>query len=172
MRMLTTMILALSLATPSMAAPCPAENLVQNAGAAFMGASRAGTSGAFIGAASRFADLRGLALFALGPYRKNLPKNREAEYVALARQFMGRFMAQYASRFSGNAITITSCGGNVIGTKLSTGQSLNFRLRGSNRIEDVSISGVWLAQTMRSKFVGVLNSHGGDVDALIGWLAN
>ena len=154
------------------AANCPAENFIQDAGAAFMSAARAGSPGAFSGAAARYADLRSISLFALGPYRKNLPKNREGEYLALSKKFMGEFMAQYAKKFSGTGITITSCAGNIIGTKLSTGQSLTFRLQGLRRIGDVSVSGVWLAQTMKSKFTGVINRSDGDVNALMNWMAN
>jgi phospholipid transport system substrate-binding protein len=137
-----------------------------------MGAARVGNAGAFSSAAGRYADLHGLAIFALGPYRKNLPKNREAEYVALTKKFMGSFMAQYASKFSGTGITITKCTGNVVSTKLSTGQGLTFRLRGPRRIEDVSVSGVWLAQTLRSRFVSVMRENNGDVSALMSWLKN
>jgi phospholipid transport system substrate-binding protein len=166
-------ILGLCATSPqAMASSCPSEELIQGAGAAFMNAARAGSPGAFTGAASRYADLRSIALFALGPYRRNLPKGREGEYVALSKKFMGEFMAQYASKFSGTGITITSCAGNIVGTKLSTGQSLTFRLQGQRRIADVSVSGVWLAQAIRTKFTGVLNRNDGDVDALMSWLAN
>ncbi|MDE2445191.1 MAG: ABC transporter substrate-binding protein [Alphaproteobacteria bacterium] len=152
---------------------CPADAFIQSAGAAFMSASRAGSPGAFTSAASRFADLNSIAIFALGPYRADLPKGREGEYVNLTKKFMGQFMFQYASKFSGNSIVITSCNGNVIGAKLSTGQSLTFRLRGGGkRIEDVSVSGIWLAQTLRSKFVGVIRNNNGDVGALLSWLGN
>jgi ABC-type transporter MlaC component len=151
-------------------AGCPSESFIQNVGLAFMSAARSGDAGSFSSAASRFSDVRSLALFALGPYRKNLPKNREAEYVALTKKFMGSFMSRYASRFSGTSIEITRCAGNIVTTKLSTGQGLVFRLRGSHHIEDVSVSGVWLAQTLRSRFVGVLSENNGDVDALLEWL--
>lgn len=154
------------------AATCPAEGFIQNAGSAFMGAARSGSAGAFTGAAARYADLRSIAMFALGPYRKDLPKGREGEYVALSKKFMGNFMSQYASKFSGNSIKITSCNGNVIGTKLSSGQTLTFRLQGGHRIADVSVSGVWLAQTMRSRFISVIRNNGGDVGALMSWLGN
>jgi phospholipid transport system substrate-binding protein len=165
--------LGLYLATPqAIATSCPSENFIQDAGAAFMNAARAGSPGAFTGAASRYADLRSIAMFALGPYRRNLPKNREGEYVALSKKFMGEFMAQYASKFTGTSITITNCAGNIVGTKLSTGQSLTFRLQGPRRIADVSVSGVWLAQTMKNKFTNVINRNNGDVAALMSWLAN
>lgn len=171
---LTTLFLisALSYSAPVHAAPCAAEGFVQAAGAAFMGAARSGSAGAFTGAASRYADLRGIALFALGPYRKNLPKGREGEYVALSKRFMGQFMSQYARHFRGDGMIITKCTGNTVATKLSTGQTLTFRLQGSRRIADVSVSGVWLAQTLRSKFTSVIRKNNGDVGALLSWLGN
>ena len=159
-------------AAPVQAASCAAEGFVQNAGAAFMGAARSGSAGAFTGAASRYADLRSIALFALGPYRKDLPRSREAEYVALTKKFMGQFMAQYASHFRGTSMIITKCAGNTVATKLSSGQVLTFRLQGGKRIADVSVSGVWLAQTMRSRFTGVIRNNNGDVGALMSWLGN
>lgn len=171
-RELLAVLISAALAGPAAAAPCPAEGLIQTAGAAFMNAAKSGSPTAFAGAASRFSDLRAVALFALGPYRKDLPRGREGEYVALTKKFMGQFMAQYASKFSGDGITITNCAGNIITTKLSTGQGLTFRLRGSKRIEDISVSGVWLAQQLRSKFTGVIRNNGGDVGALLSWLDN
>lgn len=165
----------LAIASPASSATCQAEGYIQNVGAAFMSAARTGSPGAFTGAASRYADLHSIALFALGPYRKKLPRGREGEYVALTKKFMGRFMAQYSSKFAGSAITITSCAGNTIGTRLSSGQNLTFRLRKSGRsyrVEDVSVSSVWLAQQMRSKFTNVINRNGGDVNALISYLGN
>ena len=140
-----------------------------------MTAANSGSANAFSSAASRFADLNAIAMFALGPYRKDLPRSRSGEYVALTRKFMGQFMAQYASKFSGNGIVITSCAGNIIGTKLSTGQTLTFRLRktGSNyRVEDVSVSSVWLAIALRNKFTGVISQNNGNIDALMSWLGN
>lgn len=134
---------------------------------------------AFSSAASRFADLRGISLFALGQYRRDLPRAREAEYVSQARDFMGRFMAQYASKFSGTRVDITSCvpdtSGLIVSAKMAGGQTLTFRLRGSGgsyRVEDMSVSSIWLAQAMRSKFTGVISDNGGDVGALIDWLGN
>jgi phospholipid transport system substrate-binding protein len=159
------------------ASTCPAENYIQSAGEAFMNASRRGTGAAFSTAASRYADLHGLALFALGNFRKYLPKSRETEYVARTRTFMGNFMAEYGSKFAGNSIAVTSCneaaGGLTVGTKLSTGQVIVFRLQktgGSYRVKDVSVSAIWLAQTMRNKFTRIIKENNGDVEALISYL--
>jgi phospholipid transport system substrate-binding protein len=177
MKFISTLIICtLMFFGPANAATCPAENFVQNAGNAFMNAANAGTPQAFSTAAARFADLRSVALFALGPYRRDLAPAQEAKYIARAKTFMGKFMADHASRFSGSAISITSCtqnsGSLFVGAKLQGGGSLTFRLRGSFRIEDVSVGGIWLAQTLRSKFTGVINNHGGDINALMSFLGN
>ena len=37
-------------------------------------------------------------------------------------------------------------------------------------VRDVNVSSVWLAQQMRSTFVGVINRNGGDIDALFAYL--
>ncbi len=172
----TLMIATVMYLTPAQAATCPAENFIQRAGQAFMNAADSGSPQAFSSAAARFADLRSIALFALGPYRRDLDPSLETRYVARAKNFMGRFMADHASRFSGSGITITSCNqgaaGLIIGAKLQDGGTIMFRLRGTSRIEDVSVSGIWLAQTMRNKFTGVINSHGGDINALLVYLGN
>lgn len=172
-----TIFLVATLANTAKASSCPAENYIQSAGEAFMSASRSGTASAFSTAASRFADLHSLALFALGIYRQQLPKSRETEYVARTRTFMGKFMAEYGSHFSGNSIVITSCnesaGGLTVGTKLSTGQTLSFRLRkagGGYRVQDVSVSSIWLAQTMRNKFTRIISENNGDINALMSYL--
>ncbi len=178
-RLFGSLFFLVTLATAVQATPCPADGFVQSAGKAFIVASNSGSPQAFSSAASRFADLRSISFFALGQYRRDLPRGREAEYVSLARGFMGRFMAQYSSHFSGTRVDITSCvpgaSGLVVSAKLIGGQTITFRLRGgseSYRVEDMSVSSIWLAQALRSKFTGVISDHGGDVGALLDWLGN
>ena len=157
--------------------PCPASGFVQSAVDAFSAASRKGTPQAFSSAAARYADLRSISLFALGKYRGDLSPARESEYVTRTRNYMGNFMAQYANRFSGNNVTIISCtpmaNGLQVRARYDGGGSLAMRLRGGNghyQIEDVSISSIWLAQTMRNKFSSVISDNNGDTAALISWL--
>jgi ABC-type transporter MlaC component len=156
---------------PVFAAACPAEGLIQNAGSAFSSAARSGSPSAFTSAASRFADLRGLALFALGSYRSDLPAGQEGRYVSLAKGFIGRFMADNASSLSGSSdLTITSCSGNTVSAKTAGGSTVIFRLSGGGRIQDVNVSGIWIGIALRDKFTGVIRSHGGDVNALMAYL--
>jgi ABC-type transporter MlaC component len=164
------LIFSLALATTSsIAAACPSEGLVIGAGKAFTSASRSGSASAFLNAASRYADTRGIAMSALGQHRKKLTKAQEGEYVRLAQSFMGRFMAQYSSRFNASGMKITTCNGNLVTVSANGGRKIIFRV-GGGRVQDVNVSSVWLAGQMRSTFVGVLNRNNGDIKALLNYL--
>lgn len=162
------------LAGPSLAwADCPAEGFVLSAGNAFLAAARNGSPTAFTSAASRFADLRSIAMFALGPHRKSLPKAKEAEYVSLARAYMGAFMSKHASKFSGSGLKVTTCSGNTVNATMASGKKLIFRVsgsKGSYRVQDVNAASIWLAGQMRTTFVGVINRNNGDINALLKFL--
>jgi ABC-type transporter MlaC component len=166
----------LAIASPA-AAGCPAAGFVSDAGYAIMGAARTGSPKAFTRVAARYTNLESLALFALGKYRDRLPKSQRAEYVTLTRDFIGRFLAKHAERFRSDGMKITECSGNdsklMVSTRLSGGQRVVFRLykaRGGYRVQDLSVSSVWLGQQLRSTFVGVISRNGGDVSALLRYL--
>lgn len=170
MRVTAYLVLTLGLfaASPALA-DCPAENLVMGAGRAFTSASRTGTPAAFLSAASRYTDTRGIALSALGPHRKKLSKSQEGEYLRLAQNFMGKFMAQYSSKFNTTGMKITNCSGNTVTATAAGGRKVIFRV-GGGRVQDVNVSSVWLAGQMRSSFVGVLNRNNGDIKSLLDYL--
>ncbi len=159
----------LALTIPTFASACPSEGLVMGAGKAFTSASKSGSAQAFLSAASRYADTRGMVMSALGPHRKKLSKAQEAEYVRLAQGFMGRFMAQYSSRFNVAGMKVTTCNGNLVTVAATGGRKIIFRV-GGGRVQDVNVSSVWLAGQMRSTFVGVLNRNNGDIKALLKYL--
>ena len=102
---------------------------------------------------------------------------QKAEYVALTRGFIGRFMARHASRFSGSGLKITGCSGTknalIVNTQLSGGKKIIFKLYRTRRgylVRDVNVSSVWLAQQLRSTFVGVMRRNRGDFAALFKYL--
>jgi ABC-type transporter MlaC component len=173
-------ILLLGGCLPSAAtAACEASAFVTNAGNAFMSAARLHTASAFSSVTARYTDLRGISMFALGPHRRLLSKSREAEYLGLTRGFIGRFMVRYSGRFSGGGLTIKDCVGPAtaltVSTRMSNGKKIIFKLHRSKRgflVRDVNVSSVWLAQQMRSTFVGVINRNGGDINALFAYLRN
>lgn len=161
------------------AAACPAEPFVRNAGNAFLGAARSGSPSALAGVASRYTDLRGIALFALGPHRGQLVKGQEARYVALTRGFIGRFLAKHSGRISGGGLKVVSCTGSpsapIVSAQLGNGKRITFKLsktRSGYMVRDVNFSSVWLAQQLRSTFVGVVNRNGGNISALYSYLGS
>ena len=155
---------------------CEAAGFVKSAGEAYDRAASAGSAAAFASAAARFSDLRSISLFALGRYRKDLPKAREAEYLRLTRQFIGETLKSHGSGFRGTTLEITDCktsGGNVVvSARTSAGSKVIFRLAkrgGGYSVQDVNMKGVWLAQQMRSTFVGTINRTG-SIDGLFDYL--
>lgn len=158
-----------SFAVANAAHSCPGEEIVLSAGKAFSTAAQSGSPGAFLIAASRHADMRAIAMFALGPHRGKLSKSQEAEYFELARAFMGRFMAKYADRFRAEGLKIVSCSGDTITATANGGRKLIFRVDGG-RLKDVNVSSVWLAGQMRTNFVGIINRNNGSIDALLEYL--
>jgi phospholipid transport system substrate-binding protein len=160
-------------------ANCPAAPFVMNAGAAMQGAARSGSAAAFSGVAARYTDLRGIALFALGPHRARLGKGEEGKYVTMTKGFIGRFMAKNASRVSGSGLKVTDCKGSgasyVVTAQMSNGKRVIFRVagrKGGFRVQDVNVSSVWLAQQLRSSFTGVIRRNNGDIGALYAYLQN
>ena len=165
-------ILGLFLGGTNSAFACDAEGLVTGIATSFEHAASAHSSSAFSSAVGHYADMRSLALFALGPYRAKLQHADEAQYVNSARGFLGRWMADNSDKISGSGITIQSCTEQVVSARFGNGTSVVFRLAGPRRVSDVSVSGISLSGVLRDKFTGVIRNHGGDMQALLDYLDN
>lgn len=177
-RLCLSLFLAASLHTVAARADasCPAAGFVQSVGQAYDRAATSGSPTAFASAAARFSNFREVAFFALGRYRKELPKDREAEYLSLTRNFIGQFMLEYGKGFRASDLTITNCepvgGGYLVNASLSTGSKVIFRLAktgGGYTIKDINMKGIWLAQQLRSTFVGTIQ-RSGSIDGLFQYL--
>jgi ABC-type transporter MlaC component len=166
------MLTIIGLSAPqSRAASCPAAGAVMKAGNAFMDAAQSGSAGAFSSALSRHTDVRGAALFALGQYRRDLPRARQREYFSGAQTFMARFLLEYSGPFrSSRDFVIDNCRGNLVQTSFEGRSRMLWRVSGG-RISDVQVSGVWLALQLRSKFTGIIRRGNGDIEALLNFLA-
>jgi len=174
-------LFAIVLATlgPSVAAradSCPAAGFVRSAGQAYDRAAAAGSSAAFAAAADRYSDIRALSLFALGNHRSDLPKARESEYFRLTRDFIGGILKDHGEGFRGGDLQVLDCTGSggilTVTTRATNGDKIVFRLAsrgGSFTVKDVNMKGVWLAQQMRSTFVGTIKRTG-SIDGLFKWL--
>jgi phospholipid transport system substrate-binding protein len=145
-------------------AACPGEKLVKSAAASFAAAKRANSAAAYSAAISRYADVNTLALYALGPYRKNLPDSRRAEYITQTRAYMGRFIKKHANSIVQTNLQVVSCSGDIV--KTTNGErEISWRVS-NGRIRDVGSGGVWLVVQMRSKFVSIIRRGGGDIQAI------
>ena len=159
------------------AGSCPAESFVRSAGQAYDRAAASGSPTAFASAADRFSDLRSLSFFALGQYRKDLPKSREAEYLSLTRNFIGDTLRRHGSGLRGGNLEVLDCeasgGGLVVTTRSAAGKKIVFRLGkagGGFTVKDVNMQGIWLAQQMRSKFTSTVSRKG--IDGLFAYLGS
>ena len=157
-------------------AKCDAAGFVRSAGQAYDRAASSGSATAFASAAARFSDLRSISFFALGKYRKDLPKSREAEYLNLTRNFIGDTLKRHGSGLRGGKLEVVDCapggGGLTVTTRSASGKKIVFRLAragGGYTVKDVNMQGIWLAQQMRSTFVGTINRTG-SIDGLFAYL--
>jgi MlaC protein len=152
------------------AANCPGADTVRNAANSFIRAAESRSAPAFAAALAKHTNVDALALFALGRYRDRLPATRRDEYLANARRFMSEFLADNAEHFRWSGLTVEGCKGGLIHTSLDHGSDITWRISG-NRIEDVRVSGFWLALQLRTKFTNIIKREHGDVGALIDYLA-
>jgi ABC-type transporter MlaC component len=169
----STLMFVTAASAETMANDCRAAPFVNSAAAALMRAANGGSPAAFSSAVARFSDIDSIALYALGPYRSKLSKARQQEYFQRTRTYIGKFLAENASRFKADGITINSCknagGALVVDSRLSSGERVIWRISGSGtyRVEDVSVQKIWLAQQLRTNFVYKIRSNRQSVDALI-----
>ena len=164
-----------STGSPRNTKTCDGAMFVVTAGNAIEGAVRSGSPSEVSATAEQFLDLPSISFAALGRYRKQLPKSKEAEYIALTRNFLARFVIDHASRFHIAEITIVNCSelpsGVTVNAKLANGQKAVARLLKTDslyRIVDINLESIWLVQQMRSAFVGTIRRDG--IDALFKFL--
>lgn len=153
------------------AATCAGAETVKGAANALMAAARKNSVQGFASALSRYADVNGISMFALGKYRPDLPNARRGEYLRSAHRYMSRFLADHARRFrSSSGLSIERCDGNLVETTMNGRSRMVWRLAGG-RIRDLRVEGVWLGLQLRSNFVGIIRRNDGDVGRLVDYLA-
>ena len=156
------------------AAPCAAGKVAERAGNAFVKAARSKSSSAFAGALRSHADMRSIALFALGKHRKKLPKSSEGTYVKLTSRYVSRTLASFSKKFRANSVETVRCRGKTVEARLNQlggrpPQKVLFRIKGS-KVSDVNVQNVWLAQLLRSNFSSVLKKGGNNISVLFAHL--
>lgn len=158
-----------------------AEDYVASVGNRVIAAARAKSVSQFRSLLRANADIRAIGLYSLGPYRKSLTKNVQAEYFALVEGYISKIFAQNAKKLAGQKLVTTGtkdAGDSVlVRSELQFGGGRGYPVTwrlvkrgGGFRIFDVNVDGVWLASTQKTNFVSVLKKNGGKIEALLEYL--
>jgi phospholipid transport system substrate-binding protein len=172
---------ALAVLPGSALAASAAEDYVASVGNRVIAAARAKSVSQFRSLLRANADIRAIGLYSLGPYRKSLTKNVQAEYFSLVEGYISKIFAQNAKKLAGQKLVTTGtkdAGDSVlVRSELKFGGGggypVTWRLvkrGGGFRIFDVNVDGVWLASTQKTNFVSVLKKNGGKIEALLEYL--
>lgn len=171
--------LGLAAAAPQLAlAATAAESYVGRIGNSVIEAANSGSVASFRSLLRQNADIPSIALFSLGQYRKNLPEAAKAEYYQLVEQSISSVFAAHTSKLAGKTLTVSGSRSApdsvIVASRLEQagGRSIPVLWRvvqrgGGYKIFDVSVDGVWLANTQKTSFTSVLQRNGGSIQALM-----
>lgn len=171
--------LALALAAPQLAFASPgAEAYVNQVGNSVIEAANSGSVDRFRSLLRQNADIASIALFSLGPYRKNLSEASKAEYYRLVERSISSVFAAHTSKLAGKTLTVSGSRSApdsvIVASRLEQagGRAIPVLWRvvprgGGFKIFDVSVDGVWLANTQKTSFTSVLQRNNGSVEALM-----
>lgn len=171
--------LGLAAAAPQLAfAASGAESYIGKLGNSVIEAANSGSVDRFRSLLRQNADIASIALFSLGQYRKNLPAASKAEYYKLVEQSISSVFASHTNKLAGGTLTVTGSRSApdsvIVASRLEQagGRSVPVLWRvvqrgGGFKIFDVSVDGVWLANTQKTSFTSVLQRNGGSVEALM-----
>ena len=118
--------------------------------------------------------MRAIALFALGKHRKRLPKASEKQYIKLTSRYVSKTLASFSKKFRASSVEAVRCRGKTVESRLNQlggrpPQKLIFRIKG-NKVSDVNVQNVWLAQLLRSNFSSILKKGGNKMSVLFSHL--
>jgi ABC-type transporter MlaC component len=125
---------------------------------------------------NRYINLKGIADYALGPYRSKLPASRRAEFYELVNNYAAALFVYYVEDFRGTELEIMSTTKQGKFTVIQSAikgkgapEQVRWRLvpsGGGYRVSDVNLKGVWLTISMKDRFNKVLKASKGDFEPL------
>ena len=135
----------------------------------------------FLKLLTRNADIRAVARFALGKYRRRVPADLMPEYYRLVLDYIAGLFVYYRKDLAAQDIRVVKSSPRgrwtTVETRLifpggRTGKALwrVYTGGGPLRVGDLNIKGIWLSLRMRDKFVSILNEARGDFAALMQYL--
>ena len=131
-------------------------------------------------------DITGIGFYSLGSHRKNLSDEKKEEYIKVFEEY---FMTSFSSRlaeYSNPIIEVNSkekindnytiVSSTLVATEKRPEIKIEWRIYTKNPekplIRDLIIEGLSLARTQKEEFNSIIQSAGGDIEALISNLKN
>ena len=131
-------------------------------------------------------DIRGIGFYSLGSHRKGLSDEKKEEY---SKVFENYFMTSFSSRlaeYSNPVIEVNSkekinenytlVSSTLVATEKRPAVKIEWRIYTKNPdkplIRDLIIEGLSLARTQKEEFNSIIQSAGGDIEALLANLRN
>ena len=125
-------------------------------------------------------DIKGIGLYSLGSHRKNLSDGQKEEYNNLFRKYFLKSFASRLSAYTDPKINVlsqkklnekyTMVSSLLVATGKTPEVKIDWRVYTKNPdqplIRDLIIEGLSLAKTQKEEFNSVIQSNGGDINAL------
>lgn len=151
-----------------------AKDVIKLANSGAKGDALRGRFNALLG---KYTDVRSVAQFSLGNYRKDLPADKKEEFYRLVLNYISALFVYYVDEFRGSGLEIK--GTNQQGKQLIIMSAVTFKGRspatvrwrlvpagGGYRVNDVNIKGIWLSVSMRQRFTDILKRSKGKFEPL------
>ncbi len=173
------MLAVTALCNPAFA-KVPAEDYVHKLGMEVVGLANGGKRGdkglqrRFAGLFNRYINIPGVANFALGMARKDLPAGDKAMFYELVSNYAAALFVWYVQDFQGSDLKISGSSESgkfitVDSSIVGSGEQLRWRVIGDGgafHIADLNVKGVWLSIAMKKLFEETLHKSKGDFTAL------
>ena len=125
-------------------------------------------------------DIRGIGLYTLGSFRKNLSENEKNEYSDLFERYFLKTFSSRLSEYTNPKIEVkdkkilnknyTIVNSVLVGTSERPEVKIDWRIYTKNAdnplIRDLIIEGLSLVRTQKEEFASILNSNNGDINSL------
>ena len=125
-------------------------------------------------------DIRGIGLYTLGSFRKNLSENEKNEYSDLFENYFLKTFSSRLSEYTNPKIEVTDkkvlnknytiVNSVLVGTSERPEVKIDWRIYTKNPdnplIRDLIIEGLSLVRTQKEEFSSILNSNNGDINSL------
>ena len=131
--------------------------------------------------AAETVDIQGIGMYTLGSYRKVLSEDQKQEYNTLFEQYFLKTFSSRLAEYSNPEIEVkskeklnknyTMVSSILVSTEQRPKVNIDWRIYTKNpddlKIRDLIIEGLSLARTQKEEFASIIESNGGDINALL-----